>query len=88
MTRLTDGKRTLEITMNNWTGDGYTPDWSADFFEVAGLHYNDDLDAYTVDNVEYRRCQAEDWESNTGDYIDYDVDPEEVENRNVDVDYI
>lgn len=88
MTRLTDGKRTIEIVMNNWTGDGYTPDWSADFFMVGCLHYNYDLDAYTVDSVEYCKCQAEDWESNTGDYIDYDADPEEVENRNVDVNYI
>ena len=83
MTRITDGRMTLEIIMNNWTGDGYTSDWSADFFEVGCLHYNEDLDAYMVENVEYCKCQAEDWENNVGDYLDYDADPEEVDNRNV-----
>ena len=88
MTRLTDGKRTLEITMNNWTENGGTPDWSADFFDVGCLHYNVDLDAYTVEDVEYCKCQAEDWMNNTGDYFDYDADPEEVDNRIVFYQYI
>ena len=88
MTRLTDGKKTVEITINNWTGDGYTPDWSADFFDAGCLHYNEELDAYQVEDVDYCVDQAQDWKNNAGDYIDYDADPEEVENRNVDVDYI
>lgn len=32
MTRLTDGKKTVEIEMMVWEGSGYTPDWSKDFF--------------------------------------------------------
>lgn len=83
MTRLTDGKRTLEIAMNNWTKNDYTPDWSADFFDVGCLCYNEDIDAYQVEDVDYCVEQALDWENNTGDYIDYDADPEEVESRNV-----
>ena len=31
MTKLTDGKRTVGITMNTWTGTQYTEDWSSDF---------------------------------------------------------
>lgn len=88
MTRLTDGNKTVEITMNNWTDNGYTPDWSADFFEVGCLQYIEELDAYQVKDVDYCVDQAMDWKNNTGDYIDYDADPEEVENRTVDVDYI
>ena len=38
--RLTDGKRTVEITMQEWAGNEYTPDWSADFFEAGGLPRN------------------------------------------------
>ena len=83
MTRLYDGNKTVEISMSNWTGDGYTPDWSADFFEVGCLRYNEDLDAYEVKDVDYCVNQALDWESNKGDYLDYDADPEEVESRNV-----
>lgn len=83
MTRLTDGKIILEITMNNWIGDGFTPDWSAEFYDVGCLHYNAELDAYQVKDVDYCVNQALDWQSNTGDYIDYDADPEEVESRNV-----
>lgn len=83
MTRLTDGRRILEIAMNNWTKNDYTPDWSADFFEVGCLHYNEELVAYEVEDVDYCVNQALDWESNTGDYFDYDADPEEVESRNV-----
>ena len=83
MTRLTDGKRILEIAMNNWTKNEYTPDWSADFFDVGCLPYNAELDAYLVKDVDYCVKQAMDWENNTGDYFDYDADPEEVESRNV-----
>ena len=88
MTRLTDGKRTIEISMNNWTENGGTPDWSADFFDVGCLSYNDDLDAYCVKNVVYCARQALDWMNNRGDYYDYDADPEEVENRTVFYQYI
>ena len=88
MTRLYDGNKTVEISMSNWTGDGYTPDWSADFFDAGCLHYNEEIDAYQVEDVDYCVEQAMDWKNNTGDYIDYDADAEEVGNRYVGVDYI
>lgn len=88
MTRIYNESKTVEISMNNWTDNGYTPDWSADFFEVGRLHYNDELDAYQVEDVDYCVAQAMDWKNNTGDYIDYNANPKEVENRNVDVNYI
>ena len=88
MTRLYDGNKTVEISMNNWTDNGYTPDWSADFFEVGCLPYNEEIDAYQVKDVDYCTVQALDWKNNTGDYIDYDADPEEVDNRTVYIEYI
>lgn len=53
MTRLSDGKRVVEITMNEWTGTGYTPDWSNDFFNVGCLPYDEENDYYIVDDIEY-----------------------------------
>ena len=86
MTRLTDGKITVEITMNEWTGNGYTPDWSHDFFAVGGLKYDDESDAYKVEDVEYCIDQARDWQNAVGDYLEYDdVD---TSDRNVDVEYV
>ena len=58
MTRLTDGKRTVEIEMARWTGTGFNPDWSADFFEVGHLPYDEETDTYTVQDVEYCIEQA------------------------------
>jgi len=62
MAKLTDGKRTVEIRMMVWTGNGYTPDWSNDFFDVGLLHMNDN-DAHIVEDVEYCIEQAQDWAS-------------------------
>ena len=88
MTRLTDGEKTVEITMCNWTGSGWTPDWSNDFFVTGALPYDEESNTYRVPDVDYCVEQAMDWRSNTGDYIDYDAEPEDVDNRTVDVDYI
>ena len=68
MTRLYDGKKILEITINEWTPNGYTPDWSGDFFEVGGLPYNADMDAYEVQDVEYCADQAIDCANGEGDF--------------------
>ena len=35
--KMTDGTRTVEITMRKWTDHGYTPDFSNDFFDAGGL---------------------------------------------------
>jgi len=85
MTKLFDGKRMVGIEMQNWTGSGYTPDWSNDFFEVGGLERNEELDAYIVEDVDYCIEQAKAWEDGT-DYTDPEWDtPEEIESRCVTV---
>lgn len=78
MTRLTDGKRTIEITMATWDGSGWSPDWSVDFFECGGLEYDDESNAYTVDDVNYCIEQAQDWKNGNGDFRDERLDREEA----------
>lgn len=82
--KLTDGKRTVEITMQEWDGSQWGPDWSLDFFEAGNLEYNEETNTYTVEDVDYCIEQANDWKYNTGDNADEleDFDPE---NRLVDV---
>ncbi len=87
MTRLTDGKTVVEITMNEWTGDGYTPDWSHDFFEVGGLEYDEATNTYKVEDVEYCIEQARDWQNAVGDFREYEDDVD-TSDRNVDVAYV
>ena len=70
MTRLYDGKKIAEITMNTWTGNGYTPDFSLDFFEVGVLPYDEKRDAYVVDDVDYCIEYAMDWKDSKGDFHD------------------
>lgn len=68
--KLTDNKKTVEITMHhNWIdGEGYTPDWSEDFFCSGNLNYDEDRDAYIVKDVDYCVDQANDWMHSTGDF--------------------
>lgn len=77
MTRLTDGKKTVDIRMMIWDGSGYTPDWSNDFFEVGGLTYDEEAEAYVVEDVDSCIECAEDWKECRGDFQDdaecYDV---------------
>ena len=68
--RLTDGKRTVEITMQEWAGNEYTPDWSADFFEAGGLPRIETGTARVVQNVGYCIEQANDWAAYRGDFCD------------------
>ena len=74
MTRLTDGTRTAEITINEWDGSEYTPDWSNDFFEVGNLPLvwvgTIDGEAHKVEDVDYCIEQANDWASYRGDFYD------------------
>lgn len=74
MTKLTDGKSYVELYMGYWLDDHYTPSFSDDFFEVAGLP----LDEYgfrIVDDVDYCISQMDDWCNGRGDYYgDEDTD--------------
>lgn len=84
MTRLTDGKRTVEITITEWNGSGYTPDWSSEFFSVGSLPYDEESDAYVVEDVDYCIEQANDWQNGVGDFLeDEEID---VSDRCVTVD--
>ena len=90
MTRFTDGKKTVEITMKVWDYDQYSPDWEADFFEIGGLKYDEESGAYMVKDVDYLIEQAEDWHNGVGDYQDdYEGEPGHTpEDRAVFVDEI
>lgn len=68
--KLTDGKRTVEITIMMWEKDHYTPDSSIDFFDAGSLPFDADADAYVVKDVEYCIEQAHDWQKGIGDYYD------------------
>lgn len=86
--RLYDGKKLVSIEMNNWTENGYTPDWSIDFFAAGNLPYDEDMNAYIVEDVDYCIEQADDWKNSRGDYYDPDVTPSDIESRNVDVEVL
>lgn len=88
MTILTDGKNTAGITMRTWTGSGWGPDWSNDFYEVGGLKKVDVCGelAHEVDDLDYCIEQAHDWENKRGDFFD-DGEPD-VDDRQVWIHYI
>lgn len=76
MTRFTDGKKTVEISMKVWDGSQYGPAWERDFFDVGGLPYDEETDTYMVEDVDYLVDQANDWHDGTGDYQDdFEGDP-------------
>lgn len=85
MARLTDGNKTVEITMCVWNGSGYDPDWSDDFFSVGDLEYDEEKETHIVKDVDYCIEQAEDWKNSRGDYAEDDVDPED---KIVEVEYV
>lgn len=68
--KITDGKKTVEITMKIWDGSNWGPRWEKDFFEAGGLPYDEETDAYTVQDVDYCVDQANDWQQGIGDYQD------------------
>lgn len=78
MTKFFDGKNILEITIQERTGSGYTPDWSADFFGAGRFTFNGSIDAHVIncdDSLEYMIEYAEDWENCRGDFYE-DEDPD------------
>lgn len=70
MTRLTDGKKTIEISLVIFEGNGWTPDWSNDFFSVGSLPFDEEKQAYVVEDVDYCIEQALDWKNSVGDFAD------------------
>lgn len=65
--KLTDGKNVIEISMNKWEGNGYSPDWADEFFECADAKYNEEMDAYNVPDLQYCLDEAQSWEQEDED---------------------
>jgi hypothetical protein len=82
MTRFYDNNRVLDITLKSpKTGE----DFSRDFFEDActGKNYNEDLDAFRVDDVTYLVDYAKSYLDGTNSDVDY---PENYDPENPDYD--
>ena len=75
MARLTDGKKIVDITMQVWAYEQYSPDWSNDFFAVGRLKYDDLHDAYVVKDVDYCIEEALNWKYGEGDFAEGECDP-------------
>lgn len=58
--KITDGNKTIIITMQNWDGHNLTPDFSNDFFDGVTV----------VKDVDYCIEMAEDWANYRGDFAD------------------
>ena len=66
----------------DWKGANYSEDWSQDFFEIGGLQYDEEHEAYIVQDTEYCLDQAFDWkeeENRVREYYDAVVDYEFLE---------
>ena len=77
--KISDGKKTVEIMMQHWNGSGYDPDFSEEFFDSGELEYDEEEDAYKVDDVDYCIDQATDCKNCTGDFSDNDPDGADFE---------
>lgn len=78
--KFTDGTgRILEVYgMKTWDGKQYSPDFAHDFFSAGSLPYDEENDAFVVDDVAYIFDQGRDWANFRGDYRE-DEEPEGVE---------
>lgn len=72
--KITDGRRTITITMQTWTGAGYSPDFAEDFFDAGALEIDNGTGAYIVPDVEYCIDQANDYKLGRGDFSDCEPD--------------
>lgn len=70
MINLYDSTMIAYISMKTFdnTTSTISPDFSADFFDVGSLPYDEELDAYRVDDVTYCIECAEDWKNCRGDF--------------------
>ena len=68
MTRFYDNEKILEIAMYD---KETREDLSADFFEDGLDHYNEELDAYKVKDVDYLVDYATDYVNGTNRDIEY-----------------
>lgn len=83
MIRLIDNNKAVEISIREWDEENsqYSPDWSADFFEVGGLKTVDVPDlAYIVEDVDYCIEQANDMVAGAGDFAEDGPQPDQFVN--------
>lgn len=66
MTNFTDGTKMVSIWMENVNG----VEWSADFYDVGGLEYDEEAEAYKVESIEYLIDQAKDYMAGIGDFYE------------------
>ena len=79
--KLTDGKFVVDIRMVVWQGTSYSPDWSNDFFEAGSLPFDEECEAYVVEDVDYCIDQAQEWgaeEENNMVFVDEIKSPNRV----------
>jgi hypothetical protein len=51
--KLTDGRKTVDITICRWNGSGWDPDWSQDYFAAGTLPYDEETGCHYVPDVDY-----------------------------------
>ena len=71
MAKFYDDKKILSITM---TDDRTGIDFEDEFFEVGQLHYNMELDAFKVEDVDYLIDQAVTYANGTNTDFEYQYD--------------
>ena len=64
MTRFYDGNHIAEISMST----GNSPNFEQDFFETGRLKFDEEHNAYMVDDVDYLIDYAADYENCAGDF--------------------
>lgn len=70
-TYFTDGTRTVAIDLKTWNGNGYSPDFSADFYDVGILKNVGDpggTPIYKVKDIGYLIDRAQDLIYGGGDF--------------------
>lgn len=84
---ISDSKRTIELCMRDWHWQGctgYGPDWSEGFFEPRRSSYDDEIEAYLVDDVDTYIEAALNWKYGRGDcQEDHELSEEEIDDRGV-----
>lgn len=79
MTRFTDGKKTVAIEMKSIHYNyGFSPSFEADFFEIGGLKFDEEKNAYVVRDVDYLIEQAFDWKHALAEYPIDELTPYEI----------
>ena len=83
--KLTDGRKTVEITICHWDGNSYGEDWSEEYFSAGSLQYDEETRAYLVPDVDYcvDMAMSEDEE---GARCKYDEDGNLITDDNIVVD--